>query len=108
MWNPPVRNPADLARTIPPAQQVVINPMLTVTRVVRTAEILDANRVADLDMGMPAQQPAGNQTVRPPRTGTGESSGSPHAAYILLTGLLLTSATALGLAFGQRVSRRRT
>lgn len=100
MWDAPVRDPANLARTIPPAERIALDPITTVTRVQRIVEIRGANRVYDIDMGMPDEGPVFGGGVRLPSTGTGgDGSGAPA--------LLLAIAGAGSLALATAVALRR-
>lgn len=105
LFDPPLRDPADLARTIPPARVVTIG-RDTVTRAVREVEVVKANRILDIDFGIPVQFPvaAGNGAApRLPNTGGGGGS-MRQAPLLLLAGALALS---LLLAAGIARSRRR-
>lgn len=99
MWDAPVRDPANLARTIPPAERIALDPITTVTRVQRIVEIRDANRIFDIDMGMPDEGPVFGGGVQLPSTGQGDGSGAPA--------LLLAIAGAGSLALATAVALRR-
>ncbi len=99
MWNPPLRDPSNLRRTLPAAETIEINPLLIVTRVQRIVEIRDANRILDIDMGMPDEGPVFGGGVQLPPTGTGGGGvGAPALllAFAAAGSLALAAAIALG------------
>lgn len=102
MWDAPLRDKANLARTIPPAEQVVINPLLTLTRVTRLVEVRNASRTLDIDMGMPDEGPVFGGGVQLPSTGTG--GGGAGAPAVLLG---VAGAGSLALAAAMALRRRR-
>lgn len=106
-WLPPVRDPADLAKSIPPPEDVVLDPEHTARLSIHIVDIVKSNRILDIDFGIPHQNPvsgaAGTRT-RLPNTGAGDRGGLSANEFVLFGGLAASAVLALGLA----VARRRT
>jgi hypothetical protein len=80
-WEPPIA-PELYSQTIPPAETIVVNPNLTIQRVVSIVEITNANRVTDVNFGMPAPTPS-TGGIAAPDTGRG-TSGTGNASFAAL------------------------
>jgi hypothetical protein len=106
LWEPPLRDQADLSRTIPPAQSIVLNPNLTIVRVVRTASVVGANRTLDLDLGIAAQAPVpAAPPIAAPNTGQGGGASSAWALGAL--GVAIALSIAGGILLARRAALRR-
>jgi hypothetical protein len=97
LWEPPV--PPELyAETIPPAEPIALSPITTVYRVIASVEISGANRVLDIDFGVPHQPPVAGAAQLPSAGQGGESDVIPTG----LLALVLMGAAALGLCIAIR------
>lgn len=106
-WDPPVRDPADLARAIPPAADIVVSPLQTLHRPSRIVEIRNANRILNIDFGMPPQSPViGSVKPQLPRTGTGGGRAVTANEIVLFAGLAASAALGLGLVVRRRRGAR--
>jgi hypothetical protein len=106
-WAPPLRDPADLERSIPPPTDIVLDPEHTVRLPNRIVEIVKANRILDINFGMPHQNPVpGAPQPQLPNTGAGDGGGVSANEAVLFAGLAASAALALGLAAGRRKSAR--
>jgi hypothetical protein len=89
-WPPPV--PPELFwKTIPPAQPYALTTIETVYRVTTTVEMAGANRVLDIDFGVPYQPPVPG-TDRPQLPAAGQGAGGGVLPSTLLAGALVTAA----------------
>lgn len=92
-WEPPI--PADLLdQAIPPAQLITLNPNQTIRAVARNVEIKGANRILDIDFGVPYQPPVAVPETRLPAAGGGASRGFGASWWLLAAALSLS----LGIA----------
>lgn len=99
MWQPPIPN-ALLSQTIPPATTIVLNPIDTIRRVTAFVTIRGANRVTNIDFGIPSQAPAVG--VQMPSTG-GASGGQASPPWpIVAASLVLGGTLALGLFLSKK------
>jgi hypothetical protein len=103
LWEPPI--PPELYdETIPPAQEIQISTIETIRVVTTTVEIRGANRVTDIDFGVPRQGPIAAPRALP-STGGGGSSG--HAGLVALASVLVAGPALVIAAELQRRRRRR-
>src|SRR5438105_1251397 len=85
-----------MSLTIPPA---TLDPVTNRALMVRTVEIRNANRILDIDFGVPPQSPAiSAQAPRLPSTGKGGGSWGNPNNVLLLVGLGASAVLAGGLA----------
>ena len=106
VWDPPLRDPSDLSRTLPPAQSIVLNPNETIVRVVRTATISGASRNLSLDLGIPFQEPVpAAPPIVAPNTGDGGNAGTSWTLGALAAAIALSIGGAILL--GRRAALRR-
>ena len=96
--------------TIPPVETINLNPADTIHDnivhvITRTVEIKGANRILDIDFGIPPQPsvPGASRAPQLPATGTG--GGSIESLWLLYTVIALSAALGLG---GASLVRRRT
>lgn len=103
LYAPAFRDPAFEAHTIPPMEPITLNPNTTFDAMVHRVEIVDANRILNLDFGLPLEPPAvGGQPIALPSTGTGDGG---RVQLWLLGGMI--GACALGVvALAYRRVRR--
>lgn len=95
-WQPPI--PDDqLGKTIPPAESLTLTPNLTIRAIARTVEIKGANRILDIDFGVPPQAPLAGSRVQLPGTGAKGSGSSSASAWLVASALAICFA-ALGVA----------
>ncbi len=107
-WGPPVRNAADLEKSIPPPTDIVLNPEHTVRLPNRIVEVVKANRILDINFGIPHQDPVfGGARPQLPNTGAGAGAGVSANEFVLFGGLAASAALALGLALARRKTIRR-
>lgn len=103
LWQPSLRDEALLAQTIPPAEKVVLNPTQTFTSVTLVFEIKGANRVLDLDMGIPKEGPI----VERAASTLPESAGDEGGGYGIQLALLAAAIAACIVAASFFTLRRR-
>jgi hypothetical protein len=111
MWEPSPRLPEDQwPLTIPPMETINLEPQDTVHNntvhvITRTVEIKGANRILDIDFGIPPQPPALGSGGEPqlPSTGTGSGGVANVVVLYIVVGGALT--LALGGLLWQRRHR---
>jgi hypothetical protein len=99
VWQPPLRDPADLARTIPPAEEVQLTPLESVMAVTQIVEIVDGSRVTEVEFGIPSQTP-----IAMPSTGEPSGAEPAWATYAMLAAGF--GIAALGLTATRLLKRR--
>jgi len=106
MWNPYL-DPEEWPLAVPPVQSINVNPLDTVHDnivhvITRTVEIRGANRILDIDFGIPPRSPVVGARELPGTGGRG--AGGSRAGDALLYGALAVS---LSLGLGGAVLARR-
>jgi hypothetical protein len=97
-WDPALRDPALLPRTIPPAQTLALG-LDEVVVVTTTVEIRNAARLLDVNFGVPLEPPlVDGIPITAPNTGQGTESRNAWAVAALATAVALSIGGAILLA----------
>lgn len=102
IWEPPVRDPADLKGTIPPAEEIQIDERTQAVRVVLFAEVRGASRTYDLDMGIPYQPPLAGPPIHAPNTGEGGSGVGNASTWAFVLGFGAAAVLLIAIARTRR------
>lgn len=88
LWDPPLRDRSLLAQTIPPAETIVLNERETTVAVTTTVQITGANRILDINFGIPDEGPIfGSRPIALPETGGGSGRSD---MLLVLAGIALS------------------
>jgi hypothetical protein len=81
---------------VPPVESITINPIRTVHVITRTVEIKGANRIIDIDFGVPPQPPVVGEDVVPQLPSTGSGGGGTASLVLLYTAIGVSMTLGLG------------